>query len=503
VTVTHLEREGMSCPDRNAETPESPVDPAGKGGAPAQKGVLGVFSLAMINLAIIYSVRGLPLMAEEGLRAVSFMVLAAVFFLVPVSLITAELSSTWPPRGPGGVYIWVREALGERWAFLAIWLQWSENVIWFPTVLSFIAATLAYLFDPQLASNKLFTLAVVLVAFWGGTLANLHGIKTSAWVSTLGVISTLVTSGLIVILGAVWIVQGNVSQIPFSLEALVPDFRHMSSLVFLAGALVIVSGIEVSAVHSAQVKNPKRAFPRAILLSVVVSVSAIILGSLSIAVVVPQKAISLEGGIMEAFEHFFSAYHMTWLVPLMALLIVAGSLGELAAWIIGPSKGLLISAHDGVLPPFLRKTNRDHVPVNILLIQAVIVTGLVFVFLLMPTVSSAYWILTALTAQLYVVMYMLLFLSALVLRYTKPNTHRPYRVPGGNVGIWLVAGLGLAGTVFTLVLGFFPPSDLKTGNVIFYESFLSLGILIFCASAVIIHALRKPSWRDPLAGEEE
>jgi len=467
----------------------------------AGKGAIGWVSLAMINLAIIYSVRGLPLMAEEGFRAITFMAISAAFFLIPVSLVTAELSSTWPPEGDGGVYIWVNEALGQRWAFLAIWLQWSENVIWFPTVLSFIAATLAYAFSPDLANNKVYTLTVVLVVYWGGTFANLNGVKTSAWISTLGVISTLITTGLIVFLGFSWILGGHPSQIQFSMASLMPDFTHMDSFVFLAGALVIVSGIEVSAAHASSVKNPKRSFPRAIFLSVFVSISAIILGSLAIAFVVPQKEISLVAGLMEAFDKFFAAHGLHWLVPIVALLVVVGSLGEVAAWILGPSKGLLVSARHGLLPPILQRRIHGDVPVNILMLQAAVVTCLVFVFLLMPTVSSAYWILTALTAQLYLIMYLLMFLSALILRYKQPDVHRPYRIPFGNSGMWLVAALGLLGGMFTFFIGFFPPSELKTGSLLFYESFLIIGILIMCGAAFVIHGLRKPHWIKA-AGEE-
>ncbi len=467
------------------------------------QGAIGWISLAMINLAIIYSVRGLPLMAEEGFRAISFMAVSAVFFLIPISLVTAELSSTWPPKGDGGVYIWVNEALGKRWAFLAIWLQWSENVIWFPTVLSFIAATLAYAFSPEMAENKLYTLTVVLVVYWGGTFANLHGMKTSAWISTLGVVSTLIITGLIVFLGFNWVLAGNASQIQFSAASLVPDFSDMDSLVFLAGALVIVSGIEVSAAHASQVKNPKRSFPKAILLSVLVSMVAIILGSLAIAFVVPQKEISLVAGLMEAFEKFFAVYHLEWLLPVVALLMVVGSLGEVSAWILGPSKGLLVSARHGLLPPILQRKIHGDVPVNILFLQAMVVSALVFVFLLMPTVSSAYWILTALTAQLYLIMYLLLFLSALVLRYKRPDTHRPYRIPGGNFGMWVVVMLGLSGGMFTLFIGFFPPSQLKTGSLLFYESFLVLGILIMCGASFLIYALRKPGWIKAAKKDEE
>lgn len=456
------------------------------------RGTIGWVSLAMINLAIIYSVRGLPLMAEEGFRAISYMILAAVLFLIPVSLVTAELSSTWPPRGPGGVYVWVREALGERWAFLAIWLQWSENVIWFPTVLSFIAATLAYTFSPQLANNKVYTLTVILVIYWGGTLANFRGMKTSAWISSLGVVSTLVTTGLIITLALIWVFQGNASQIHFSARSLIPDFSRVENLVFLAGALVIVSGIEVSAAHSAQVKDPKSSFLKAILFSVIVSLAAIIVGSLSIAVVVPQKELSLVAGLMEAFEMFFGAYHLKFLAPIVALFIVAGSLGEVAAWIVGPSKGLLVSAKDGLLPPLLERTNDNDIPVNILLFQAVIVTGLVFVFLFMPSVNSAYWILTALTVQIYLIMYLLMFVSAIVLRYTQAFTFRPFRIPMGNFGMWVVVIIGTVGSLFTFFLGFFPPSQLDTGKLLYYEAFLILGILMMCAMAFVAYALRRP-----------
>ena len=475
-------------------TSEVPGLRDGRATASAGKGAIGWVSLAMINLAIIYSVRGLPIMAEEGFCTISFMALSAAFFLIPISLVTAELSSTWPPKGDGGVYIWVNEAFGKQWAFLAIWLQWSENVIWFPTVLSFIAATLAYAFSPEMANNKVYTLVVVLVVYWGGTLANLNGMKTSAWISTLGVTSTLITTGLVVCLGFGWILAGNASQIHFSLGSLIPDFTQMDSLVFLAGALVIVSGIEVSAAHASEVKEPKRSFPKAILFSVSISIAAIILGSLAIAFVVPQKEISLVAGLMEAFDTFFAAHHLHWIVPIVALLIVAGSLGEVSAWILGPSKGLSVSAEHGLLPPILQRKIRGDVPVNILFLQALVVTGLVFIFLLMPTVSSAYWILTALTAQLYLIMYLLMFLSALILRYKRPATHRPYRIPWGNCGMWLATISGLFGGLFTLFIGFFPPAQLKTGNLLFYESFLILGILVMCTAPFVIYALRKPHW---------
>lgn len=458
--------------------------------------VLSVFVLAMLNVALICTLRGLPVLAKEGLPLVFYYVVAALGFLIPVSLVTAELATGWPPHGPGGVYIWVREAFGGKAGFLAIWLQWIQNVIWFPTILSFVAGTVAYLFDPSLAANKIYMVCVVLVSYWAGTYANFHGMKTSGMISTIGVIGGVFIPGIfITVLAAFWLATGRASEIVFSWRGIFPDITNVDKMVLLAGALLIYSGIEVSSVHVEEVKDPKRDYPRAIFLAAIIAILILIIGSLAIAIVIPQRDISLVAGIMEAFSLFLDHFGLRWLVPVIAVFITMGALGELCSWIIGPSKGLFAAAKDGCLPPFLQRLNKHGVPVNILLIQASIVSCLSFIFLLMPTVSSSYWILSALCILLYLIMYIMLYASAIKLRYSKPDVQRAYNVPGGNPGMWVTGGIGIIGAAFTFVIGFFPPSQLDTGNVYFYEWFLISGVAIMCLVPLIISRLKKPSWK--------
>ncbi len=461
-----------------------------------EKRTLGVFVLAMMNLAVICTLRGMPMMAEEGLSLI-FYYLAAIFaFLIPVSLISAELATGWPPKGPGGVYIWVREAFGDRWGFLAIWLQWIQNVIWFPTVLSFIAGTLAYIFAPALAANKVYMVAVILAAYWGATLINFRGMETSGTISSICVIGGVFLPGALIIgLGIAWLLGGNPSQITFSLRSLFPDLSNIDHIAFLAGAFLIFTGMEVSAVHANSVRDPKRDFPRAIFLSAGIAVVILILGSLAIAVVVPRGEISLVAGIMEAFHSIFRRYHVDWLVPIAAFFIALGSMGELTTWIAGPSKGLYTTTRHGLLPPFLQHVNKHGVATHILIVQGCIVTVLAFIFLLMPNVSSSYWILSALCVILYLIMYLFLYAAALRLRYSRPDVERAYRVPLGKIGMWLVSAIGIAGALFALVVGFFPPSQLKTGGAAFYLSFLIIGVIVLTALPLVIFQLKKPSWR--------
>jgi amino acid transporter len=118
--------------------------------------VISVFMLAMLNVSIMASLRNLPLVAEYGLSAIVFFAIVALFFLIPCALVSAELATGWPKSG--GIYIWIREALGDRWGFFAIWMQWVHNVAWYPVIMSFIAGTLAYIFSPSLAQNKVYIL---------------------------------------------------------------------------------------------------------------------------------------------------------------------------------------------------------------------------------------------------------------------------------------------------------------------------------------------------------
>ena len=167
---------------------------------------------------------------------------------------------------------------------------------------------------------------------------------------------------------------------------------------------------------------------------------------------------------MEAFDLFFKAYHLGWLVPIVALMVVIGSMGEVSSWILGPSKGLFESSKDGVLPPFFQHTNKKGIPTNVLIIQALIVTVLMLVFVFMPSINSAYWILTAMNAQLYLIMYIMMFLAALVLRIKKPEVERPFKIGGGKFGLYFVVGIAVIGALFTLIIGFFLAESDRCGK---------------------------------------
>lgn len=468
-----------------------------------KKATLSVFVLAMMNVAVIMSLRGLPLMATEGLSLLFYFCFSALVFLIPTSLVSAELATGWPTGG--GVYNWVKEAFGDHAGFTAIWLQWIQNVIWYPTILAFAAGALSYLFfDPALASNKWFNVTVILIVYWGATLINFRGMVASGWLSTLGVLcGTIVPGVFIILLGLTWLISGNPLAFMSGDVHFFPDFAHFENISFLAGVVLLFAGMEVSAVHALEVKNPKRDYPKAIFLAAIIILVVFTFGSLAIAAVLPPSQISLTAGLMQAFKELLNLFHMGWLLPILGLLIAFGAIGGVAAWIVGPSKGLFATAKAGDIPPILETKNKNDVPTHILIIQGVVVTALSLVFLLMPTVSSAFFLLTALTAMLYLIMYIMLYAAAIRLRYTQPNVNRTYKVPGGNFGMWLISGIGILGALFAIIVGFFPPKQLTVGSPLFYVCFLIVGIIVFLGAPILMIHFRKPSWRLNRANEEK
>ncbi len=464
------------------------------------KRVLGVFTIAMITIAAIVSLRNLPLTANYGIGSIFFFAIAGFMFFIPTALVAAELATAWPKTG--GLYAWITEAFGPKYGFLATWLEWIMNTVWNPTALAFIAATVAYIINPELVHNRWFMVAVMLVVFWGATFVNFLGMKASSFISSVGVIAgTIIPGALIILFGIAWLAMGKPSQISFAPEHLIPSL-HLDNLVFFAGVLLGLAGIEVAAFHAQEAKNPQRDYPKAILIATVIILAIFVLGTLSIAIVVPMKDISLVAGLMQAMEVFLGALSLGWATKIFGVLLAIGAIAMISTWLVGPSTGLLAAARHGGLPPSLRRVNRNHMPVPILIVQGLIGTFLSLLFLFMPSVSASYWLLTALTAQLTAIIYIIMFTAALRLRYSKPDAPRPYRVPGGNAGMWLVAGVGILASLFALFIGFVPPDQVKTGSIFFYEAFLILGIIVLSVPPFIFYKFRKPSWVDQSANNQ-
>lgn len=462
-------------------------------------GTITMAAMAIMIVTSILSLRGLPSEAKFGIQSIFYYIFAAIVFLIPFSLVCAELASTYTKSG--GLYRWISEAFGPRWGWTAMYLEWQTIVIWFPTVLMFGAASLAYIFWPEsfdkaLASNKVYMLIVSLAVYWAATFNSFRGQGMANKLSTAGgLFGTIIPGAVLIVLGIIYACVGKPIMLPH--EPFFPDFTNLSTVVLAASIFLFFGGMEMQAVHINDMKNPARDFPKSVFLAVIVTVVIYAAGTLVIGLVIPTDNINLLQSLLVAYKALWASFNLSWLGNVMALFILFGVLGQVSALVTGPSTGLMSVAQSGYLPRSLQKVNKNNINVRILIIEGVFVTVLTLVLLVLPTVESAYQIMSQMATIIYLIMVLMIYAAFLRLRKTQPNKKRGYRVPGGEVGKWIVCILGILGALAALLLSFLPPSQIDTGSPVVYIGILIIGVAVFVAIPLVVYALRKPSWRNP------
>ncbi len=464
---------------------------------------LSVMTLAIMNITAVVSLRGLPAEAIYGPTSAFYYLFAAIVFLIPTAMVAAELAAMFSDK-QGGVFRWVGEAFGARTGFLAIWLQWIESTIWYPTVLTFGAVSLAFIgfndsADAVLASNKVFTLIVVLAIYWIATFISMKGLGWVGKISRIGgMVGTIIPAALLIVLGIIYICTGGHNYMDMS-QGFFPDLTKMDNLVLASSIFLFYAGMEMMGVHVMDVNNPSKNYPKAIIIGSLATVCIFVLGTFALGFIIPAKDINLTQSLLIGFDNYFRHFHISWAGPIIAVALMFGVLASVLTWVSGPSKGIFSVGKAGYLPPFFQKTNSQGVQRNILLVQGGIVTLLSLLFVVMPSVQSFYQILSQLTILLYLIMYMLMFAAAIRLRYKMKDTPRPFRLGKGNALMWIIGCVGFCGSLLAFVLSFIPPGQIATGSSTVWYSVLIIGCLVMVVIPYIIYAMRKPSWRDPKA----
>ncbi|NNH75595.1 amino acid permease [Nocardia uniformis] len=462
--------------------------------------------------AIVTSLRGLPMMAKEELTMFFYIGFSTLLFLVPAGLVAAELGSAYG-RKAGGLYAWISGAFGKKVGFAIIFLSWIQVIVFYPTGMSFAAAGVAFAFDrPDLAENHIYVGIFAIVAFWLCTAVAFVSNQFATKVTSAGFLLGTALPGIALVAVFIWWISTGhsigwehttdpavtVAHNGHDSPRYFPYLAGLSGLAFLAGILLNFAGVESQGVHAMELKNPARQYPIAIMIAAVTAFAIFTLGALAVSGILPYEKINLNTGVFDAFTAGFTEMiHNSWPVRILAGLIAYGALAGVLAWILGPSRGVLATAHDGMLPPVLQKVNKRGVQVNILIIQGIIVSLLSSIYLFMDDVSSAFFLISAMAVSLYLIIYMFMYAAAIRLRYTQPDLPRAFKIPGGMVGIWLFAGIGFLAVAFAFVLAFVPPSQLPIGNKATYIGLVLGGAIVFSIIPLIIERVKKPSWVPP------
>lgn len=445
--------------------------------------VLTVRDLVLFNLVAIIGLRWLATAAKAGPSSLVLWVLAVLFFFIPQGMTVAELSRRYPREG--GVYAWTKDALGEGHGFVCGWCYWICNVLYYPMLLMSMAVIATYAFgqgESGLADTWSYVLLVTLGALWLAVLLNIVGLSVGRWLQNAGGIATYVPGILIVALGAWAVAQGAPSANTLSAQSFIPDLTDLGSINLWASIAFAFAGLELSASMGAEIAEPRRALPRAILISAPLIGGVYILGTAALLWLVPAGELNIVSGLLQGIAS--GAEHVSpllaWLVPLAAACYAIGNLGGVGAWLTGPARVAFVIGLDRYFPPaFGRVHPRWGTPHVAILVQATLAT----VFLLLSVlgrgtrVETVYLILLDTQLLIYFVPFVYLFTSLIVLQRRD--------VGSGMMRASLIGGSGIAVTVFAMVIATIPPSGTEQPGLFFAKvvggaaAFIALGSVLY------------------------
>lgn len=461
---------------------------------------LSAFGFFTLTAAMLMSADEYPAFAQSGLLATGFLILAGLLWFLPVALVSAQMA-TMPGWGDGGVYTWVKGALGQRAGFVAVFFQWLQITVNFITMIYFIIGVLSFAVDmPALNSNPWLKLALFLLIYWVMTAIQLRGIngtdKVVKWTFLFGIVlPALILLGLSV----AYLVEGHHVQFVTSLAANRTTLATHFSLTSIVPFVLAFTGIEASAAYVNNLRNARRNYPLILLILVLFAITLDSFGGLSVAAVVPAKELSLNQGVIEAINKMVHSVTLGTFTPLVkgiGLLMAIGMLGEISSWIVGPVRSLLVTAEDEILPARFNQVNKQQVPVHLVLLQG----GLVSIIAFILTVgfggnNAAFSMAMSLTVMLYLVMYILMFVAFLNLVHQGKMSAATFKIPGNRFVHMSLGILGLFSSLAVFISTFLPTASSRLSPAL-YATVMGLFFLTVLGITIWLYSRRRSESTD-------
>lgn len=241
-------------------------------------------------------------------------------------------------------------------------------------------------------------------------------------------------------------------------------------------------------------KDPQKTFTRAIFLAVIFIVLMMFLGALTIAFLILVGSISLYNGLFETFKIGFERLGLPAAMPLISIGLVLGAFGSAISWALSPAVvSLRQAAERGYLPKRFSTNNNYGVPSNILYIQGLIVIGLSLMITMVDNMNSFYWVLISLNTEVYLTMYILMFLAALRLRRTSKKT-----IINNELVFYSLCIMGILGILVAMIAGFVMPKNLISIDSLAYAGLYLCGFLFVCSLFTLFVYWRNKNLRDQL-----
>ncbi len=443
---------------------------------------ISLWELVFMNVSALYGIRWIAKSTASsfglGLGAIPTWIIITFIFFVPISLMCAELTSTYPKDG--GMYEWVKQAYGEKYGFIVSWLNWIARVFWYTAFLTFFSVNITFVIGkPELAQNKSFIFIFSLVVFWIVSYISTKGMTFGKFFTNIGAFGSTIPTIILMLLAFFGVILGkhNIAS-DYSLHNFIPKI-NADSLIAISTIMFGLSGAEITANFVTEIEDARKNFPRAIIISAAITSLLYVLGSLAMTIVLDPKDITASRGLLDAIATISSSWGIgQWLVMLVAFGISLASFGAVIVYTASAIKMLFGSVKEGVFPEKLTKLNSHGIPERAVLFQTILVTIIMILTEFLPGVDIIYNILVTMTSLVSLFPYVMLIFAYIKLKKTHPNVDKQFSMAKKNSTCIWISYMTLIVTIAGVVLSLVPIMDTLMANI-WYEIELIGGSILF------------------------
>jgi glutamate:GABA antiporter len=385
---------------------------------PQLKRALGAWDLTFLSVVAIANLNLVPVIAADGPTTVWLWAAALVLFLLPQGITVIELSHRFP--GEGGLYIWAKEEFGDFHGFMCGWAYWTTNMFYLPTLLFYMGGILAYAGPKSvagLADNPVFFFMLTVGLLWLTAILNIRGIGVGKWVNNAGGWGTLIGAAVLVMLAVVTVWRRGFALPASSFAVRTIDWSTMSSFGVICFGLV---GLELGPVMGDEIRDPRRSVPQGVFWGGVLAGLVYVTATLALLLAVPQREVKVVQGVLQAVDKMTAGSGLSWLLPVLALVLAVAIAGSTSAWLSGSARIIFVSGIDRYLPKALGRVHPKYATPHIALMAIAILSSLlVCMSLIGASVKEAYVTLLDLSVVLQMISYLYLYATLLRVAFSK------------------------------------------------------------------------------------
>ncbi|WP_426415282.1 APC family permease [Aestuariirhabdus sp. LZHN29] len=421
----------------------------------SHKKTLCLRDITLYTVSAVLLVDQVAMAAAVGPAAVFWWLVVIFLFLIPNTLVTAELGASYPEQG--GIYAWVRNAFNARWAARITWLYWINIALWMPAVYILFSGLFAALFFPEMSLWSQIAMGVAMC--WLTTWVNCIRLGYSKWIPNLGTPAKFV---VILILGVAGLnyglTQGFANDISFS--AAMGDLQ--AGLMYLPVVVYGCLGIELVCAESDEIVEPKRNMPRAMLIAGLLIAAFYVFGTVGLLAAVPAEEVDIVTILASTLTELFGESAVGNAVALIIGALTLFTLfSTMVAWTLGANRAAVEAADAKEMPAYFSKVTPEHQsPVGAATMTGVISSAIMIVYGLMASnVEELFWTLFSFSAIIFLLPYIAMHLAFLKLRIADRDHPRPFKVPGGNATGFVLSFVCIAILLMSIVLFFWVPGE--------------------------------------------